>query len=369
MREKRGQAEIAALVIGIAILSVLYLLLTPLAEKCKILPDMPECKAAVAQKEALFDVKPGFLEAQLEHATYSLNSVELFTKREVSISTMLENVRIENSIFNNRPQYGFFRVYGKGEEIKLFIYISNSRGSLKVKINDRQVAIIQGSGINVVNVPVQGLLGVNSLVLESSAPLIPWQKNFCDIDKVDIKEVYSLFKISQTETVNVNEDLSKLDSAKLTLISECLTSENLRISLNNANVYDDKACGLTSFKVSIAKNNTFVFSSKGDYYIHDATLDLKFKVKDYPIYYFELDSAKFDSLRAGTAMAMLKLQFDSTQSKKFDLYVNGYLVTKAETNRVDWQTNLRQWMRVGQNSIRIMPKTSMNILDMTVEVG
>jgi len=370
MEEKRGQTEVVAVIIGIAILSTLYLILVPLSEKCKIFPDMPECKAvAEIQKETILEVKPGIFEAQLEHASYFFKPVELFTRREIDISTLLENVRVEKSLFMNKPQLGIFKVYGKGEEIKLLIYIGNARGSLKVKVNDKQVDIIKGTGIKVVNIPVQGLSGVNSLVLESSTPLLPWQKNFYDIDKIDIKETYSVFKISQTETADIEENLSELDSAKFTFSAECLTNENLVISLNNAKIYDDKACGLVSFKVNVGKNNTFVFSSKGSYYIPEGVLDLKFKLKDYPSYYFDLSDENFDLLQAGKRIAMLDLQFDSTQSKKFDLYVNGYLVTRAETNSIEWQTNLRQLLRQSQNSIRIVPRTNLNILNMKLELG
>ena len=80
MLNKRGQIA-AMLIIGLAILSVLYILLIPLSEKCKILPSMPECKEMAFQKEVLFEAKPGMLESSLESASYSLNPVS-----EVNIS-------------------------------------------------------------------------------------------------------------------------------------------------------------------------------------------------------------------------------------------------------------------------------------------
>jgi len=370
MREKRGQAEVVAVIIGIAIFSLLYIVFVPLSEKCKILPNMPECHAKII-KETVFEAQPGFLKSQLEHAYYSLKPVELFTSKEVELSTMLENVRTERTIFSNKIQTGIFKIYGRGEEVKLFIYVSDSQGSLKVKINGNQVGGISGDGIKVVNVPVEGLYGENIMVLESSIPILPWQTNFYGIDKVLIKEAYTLFKVSQTDTVNVEENLSDVENAKLRLWSDCLTKESLTILLNNAKIYDDSLCGSAILNVNLAnlaKNNNFVFKSDGNYYVHDINLDLKFKANDYPTYYFDLTSENLESLSSGKRIAMLRMEFDSTQQKRFDLYVNGKLAVRAETSNLEWQTNLRGGLRGGQNSIKIIPRTNINILDMKVEI-
>jgi hypothetical protein len=280
----------------------------------------------------------------------------------------LENVRVERGLFKQINQIGTFDLYGKGEEIILFIYVDDSRGSLKIYINDNRVAVVKGIGIHVINVPVKGLYKTNTLRLEASVPLLFWQNNFYNINKVIIKETYTIYKTVQTANVKI-ENISGLDYAKLNFNADCLGKENLMVTLNSAKIYDERACSLVSMKVNISNNNLFIFSSKGDNYLHDITLDLKFKMPDFSTYYFNLDSSDIQLISDKNRMTMLKMQFDSTQNKKFDLHVNGLLITKGDTNNIDWQASISQWLREGQNSIKIIPRTNLNILDMKVEVA
>ena len=370
MELKRGQVEVVAVVIGVAILTLLYLIFVPLPKKCEFLPSMPECKSQALVKETLFEAKPGFLKQQLEHAYYSLKPVELFTKEEVDIATLLEGVRTERTLFGNNIQTGIFRIYGKCEGVNLFINIKEAKGSLKVSVNGDQIAVLSGDGTKAVKVPLSDLnYDENVLVLESSNPLLPWTTNYHFIDKVLVKEVYTVFRTMQTQYVNVEENLTDVSSAKLSFWADCISKENLIITLNNAKISDEYSCGLKSMDVRLAKNNTFVFKSNGDYFVHDLKLDLKFKANDYPTYYFDLSSDNYASISSGKKSTVLKIQFDSTQQKKFDLYINNNLIVKADSSKIEWSADIDKWLREGQNSIKILPRTDVNILDMKAELG
>jgi hypothetical protein len=368
MLRKRGQVEVVAVVIGIAVLSLLYLVFVPLTEKCKIIPTLPECSSQAIQKEIIFEAKPGFLKQQLEHAYYSLSPVELFTKNEIETASILHNVETEKTIFTTGIQTGTFSIYGKVEKIKLFIAVREHNGALKVKVNGNQVAVLKGDGVLEAEVPISDLKKENTLTLESTTPLLPWGRNYYTIDNVQIEQFYSVFKLSQTETLILEENLSDVSSAKLSLWVDCIGQKNLVIMLNNLKLLDDYSCGLKSFDVKLAKSNTFVFKSDGDYYLHDIKLDLKFKVNDYPTYHFDLNTDDLNAIKSGKKSSLLGIQFDSSEEKSFDLYVNGILVVKADTVKINWQASIDRWLVDGQNSIKIIPRTDVNILDLKLEI-
>ena len=357
-----------AVVIGVAILSLLYLVFVPLTEKCKIIPTLPECSSQAVQKDVIFEAKPGFLKQQLEHSYYSLSPVELFTKNEVNTASLLHNVETEKTIFATGIQTGRFSVYGKVEKIKLFISVREYNGALKIKVNGNQIAVLKGNGVLEAEVPVSDLKKENTLTLESTMPILPWGRNFYIIDNVQIQQFYTVFKTSQTQILNLEENFSDVGSARLSLWVDCIGQKNLVIMLNNLKLLDDYSCGLKSFDIKPSKSNVFIFKSDGDYYLHDIKLDLKFKVNDYPTYYFNLNADDLNMIRSGKKSSLLGIQFDSSEEKNFDFYVNGILVVKADTVKINWQASIDKWMRDGQNSIKIIPKTDVNILDLKLEL-
>jgi len=368
MLQKRGQVEVVAVIIGIAVLSLMYVIFVPLTEKCKIIPTLPECSSVSVQKGIIFEEQPGFLRQQLDHASYSLKPAELFTKEEVDIATMLQDAMTERTIFTSTVQRGKFRLYGQGKEIKLFINVKESKGALKVRINGNQVAVVKGDGTNVVEVSPSNLKQENILELESSTPLLPWDTNYYSLDSVVIKQVYSIFKVSQTEIIAIEENLSDISSATLSFWSDCISNENLVVMINNIKILDEYTCRYNSLDVKLLKSNTFVFKSNGDYYVHDVHLDLKFKANDYPTYHFDISQENYDAISSGKKSSLLSIEFDSTELKKFDLYLNNNIVTRADTTKLIWQADIDRLLRKGQNSIKLVPRTDINILNLKLEI-
>ncbi|MFH1506634.1 MAG: hypothetical protein ABIE94_06660 [archaeon] len=63
----------------------------------------------------------------------------------------------------------------------------------------------------------------------------------------------------------------------------------------------------------------------------------------------------------------LKLIFPNKEDKKADINVNGHLV-RVDTNKLDWERNIDDYLRPDTNSIEIVPKSTMDITELEVRI-
>jgi len=367
---EKAQATVPFLIVAIALFLILYLYLLPLPEKCKLLPELKECKSITeaeveGRKEILVSESPGFLAPQERYAIYNIKPAEIFNQEEIEIATILENVRVSKEWFESDEKKGVFSIREKSKEVRLFIYVNEAQGKLKVTITPRASYIIGGKGIKEIVIPSSMLDELNIVRLSVSTPLTPFQTNYYEIEKVIVKEVYSLTEHVIEREIEMKQNLSELNGSNLFFRADCLTKERLTVSINDKIIKKETICGEALFGITdnIAEKNKLVFSSDGNYIIDTIKIDLKFEKKEYPIYYFNIEEYK--AVEEGTIFAMLKLEFDSSEEKELSAYINKKAL-EIETNKLEYKTRINDYLVEGQNSIQLIPRKEVKIKSLKV---
>jgi len=368
---EKAQATVPFLIVAIALFLVLYLYLLPISEKCKLLPELKECKAEAeaeekaARKEILVSESPGFLVPQERYAIYNIKPVQILNQEEIEIATILEKINVSKEWFKSDEEKGVFSIHERSKEVRLFIYVSEAEGKLKVTITPRASYVVEGKGIKDITIPSTMLDELNIVRLSVSTPLTPFQTNYYEIEKVVIKEVYSLTNNIIEREIEMKQNLSELKESNLFFRADCLTKERLSVSLNDDIIKKETICGEALFNItdSVAEKNKLVFSSDGNYIIDTIKIDLKFEKKEYPTYYFNIE--EYQAVEQGTALAMLKLEFDSSEEKEISVYINKKPL-EIETNKLEYKTRINDYLIEGQNSIQIIPRKEVKIKSLKV---
>lgn len=345
------------MVIGIGVLIAVYIYFLPLSDKCLLIPDLPQCEKGFEEKAV--SVSPGFLEPKETSKRYNFPAAELFRIDNIDIATVFNEEVVERGWFFSDAKESEFTAHEGGKEIRLFIFVNSGKGSLNVIVNGRTVSTVRGEGVKEVAVPLGMLKNKNTLKLAASVPLMPWNKNSYSIGKVVIREAYTKTHNRVFYSFELKQDPHEVTEALLNFDTECFSDDNLTVMLNGETVAEGKIC--FGFKKDVKKylktDNTFTFSSDGNYIVKNIYVDVSMKGAIWPTYYFEMPGARLQS----KAPIMLKLYFNETGKKDLSVYINGEPIS-AETNKLEWKTTINKFLVEGQNSMMFIPKTEV-ILD------
>lgn len=368
---RRSQAAaIGVLVIGILIVG--YLLFLPSGDKCKLMPDLPECNEQNVSINALLDEQPGFLEPLEDSVEYNIGSIELFTRETTEIPfTISTDPSVEKSWFNSKKISQDFDVPGRAKKVMVIIGIAESEGfaSLGVVVNGKTVGRIVGAGSHFVDVPTDIIKRSNTLEIVSSTPIVPGITNRFKLNYLAVKETYTTTQPKIERNFIMEQSVNDVLSAVMTFTADCYSTDGLNIKVNNDTVVNEKICTLYSNDIAsaLARSNVISFESDGNYFIHDVKIKVKFKQKDYVTYYFAVNKETFEKIDDGGAIAMLKLRFPDTESKKIAVYINGNPVN-IDTANLEYKTAVGRLLMKGQNSIRIVPEKKVSIGSVSIEL-
>lgn len=364
MKSKKAQAAIA--IIAIAVLLLGFLVLMPSSDKCKVFPDSPLCnKTTEIQGSVLLSEEPGLLQPIEESAEYKISAVDLFNREntEVPIKLSAEAV-IEKSWFNSKTIGEEFILPGRAIKVTLFLGITDasSLAAISVILNGKTAARVVGSGVHVIDLPESLLKHTNTLKLAASTPLLPGEINKFLIGSLMLKQRYSLTQPEIGRSFVIEQDANDISSAELKFDADCYSADALHVSLNGKPVLNEKICtGFTgNVKGMLAKDNELAFSSDGNYFVDNIKLKVKFKQRDYTTYYFAIDKENYDRISDGKVLALLALRFPDTEHKEITIYVNGNPV-KIDTEKIDYKTSIGRLLLKGQNSIKIVPDTTVSL--------
>jgi len=356
---ERSQA-VPILILGIAIVMLIYGFLLPIEEKCKLMPGLPECKVEV--KEKVLSAIPGLLEPQELSARYYIKPVQLFRKDSLDIATLFEEAEVSNGWFFSAPKRTIFRIQEGGKKVDLFIFVSESKGKLKVKVNGRKIGVIKGEGLHNLSLPLGILEKDNTLELKAGIPLLPWSSERSRITKVLLREEYVITQNRVTETIELKQDIGEVRDAILRFETDCFSDESLVVSINEKKVIEGKICvGFEKdVKEFLNKSNDITFSSEGNYFIDNIRLDLRMKEKEWPTYYFSISEEQLES------SVMLNLKFNETGMKKLTVYANGEAFS-IETAKLEWKTTLNRYLKEGTNELMFIPETKIALESIEIE--
>ncbi len=384
---EKAQSVVPVMIILLAIFAVFYVYLLPLSEKCKLMPDLQECTEKSVEKdrikerylaeikpEILIEEKIGFLPIQQKYAVYSLRPMEMFSIKEIEIATIMEKEKIIRNWFSGDVKKGAFFIHNLSEEIILFLYINQGSGTLKININPKVELLIKEDDL-MKDMPIQmhisseNLENMNILRLSVSNPLTPFQKNEYSIEKIIVKEVYRLTDDNIRENIKIKEDMNKLEEAYLYYNPHCLTNEKLSITLNGKEIKKEVLCRdeLINITKDIEGDNELIFSTKGNYFISHAKLHLKFEKVNNTKFYFDVKDKEYVGIKKGIALVFLNMNFESTEAKKIDVYINNKLLT-INTKDINYETAINKYIENGKNVIELASRTDTKVNLLKIDV-
>ena len=178
----------------------------------------------------------------------------------------------------------------------------------------------------------------------------------------------NIFIVSATEKSNVKRSI-------LRFTPDCITGKTgkLNVLINQHSVYYSVPdCGghiAIEFTPDALREgeNTIVFDSEeGNYLVDIIRITSEMKEVLQPAYYFEITSGVMSNVRDGKYSLMLKLTFtDDNEQKSGVLNINGRETSIFQSER-EYKKNINDYVIEGNNAIKIVPETTLEIVSMQV---
>jgi len=367
LNNQRAQGKLIILILAIGIFIVSYLVVLPLDERCKLLPDLPECISSVVSTPIL-NVSPSWLVPQ-EIADYSFQPIELFSYESLDFPISVLPQRVERSWWYGKSIEEQFTLHEKVINAKIFVSIAKSSGFLDIFVNGEKIKTISGNGYFFASIPKSILNKTNTLRVAASIPYVPWWVNNFEIDSLIVKEIYLITQDTATEEITLEKNVEDVKNAVLSFNSECFTQDPLQIVFNgkimdDKLICDDYAVNLTQY---LAKENNLTFYTKGNYLLEKIKFNIETIGKDYPSYYFNIDEDQVKGLKNGSSNAALYLFFPNLEQKQADIYLNGAKLEMSTTSP-EYRTLVNQYVREGQNSLMIVPKKAFMLTSLILQI-
>ncbi len=383
---KKAQTEAAsALVAIIAVIIVLYILFLPAEERESLLNKTTEKEKTeektIEEKTLVFE-HPGVLDYMREtERDHSIPSVNLYTETKATFLKEIESLYVKNGWFAGKKYVTEFSIadLANTENVLLSFNIKQTHGRLIIKLNDEEIFNSKAALGNVkpIKLPKEFLKENNILEFSvSNTGLAFWSLNEYNLEDVKITADVTDVSKRTSESIFIvsNTEKSNLDESSIRFLPNCLVSEvgKLTISINGKEIYSQiPDCGMLSTipllpdYIRSGENKITFSTTQGRYFIDYITIKNKLKKIIYPIYYFEIDEDKMDKIKNNKANVTLFLEFVDGQSKKADISINGHK-TYLDTSDSQYNKTINDFIEKGNNYVQIIPRTTLNIVDLKV---
>ncbi|MBU4492821.1 MAG: hypothetical protein KKA61_00460 [Nanoarchaeota archaeon] len=206
-----------------------------------------------------------------------------------------------------------------------------------------------------------------------------WSTNIYSFD--DMKIVGDVADISRQESKNIffiseNEKLN-LERAKLRFFPNCKPDDvgKLEVLINYQEVFSGVPdCGginVYSFSTNVlhrGDNNIVFKTDKGSYLIEQIKVQTNLRELTYPTYYFEINETAFEKIENDAYDVKLVLEFvDDKKDKIMNLNINNRMIY-VDTDEANYYKNIDDYVRKGNNFIKIEPLSMLDIVELRVEL-
>ncbi len=384
IKKRRGaiEAEASVLIVLLALFIILYVILLPPEEREALIgtTETGVSEAEYAQQTNLLTEYPGRVYPSTKTSqTLSLSPIHLYSKTESLAMPLASSLKISRNIINFKTVYFDLKDTSKIKDADLLFMITESEGGIAIKINGHTIYEGELSSPELpIKIPSAYLKeGQNALTFESDFAFV--FSNFYLLQDIQII-LTNLEANTESERTFYIEEPAVLRKAKLTYYITCNNNENdlLSIYLNNLRIFSDEMfCEYPEQREllldpdEIIEENTLIFGvgtetspARGDYNLDEIKLSIGFSKADYPSYSFESTQEQIE--QAGTVI--LKMEFaDSSSSKKADISVNGYTFS-MDTSGSEYNKDIKNYISIGKNTIRIVPENSFEIASLAVYI-
>jgi hypothetical protein len=381
---KRAQSggSAAILVLLILLMIVFYLMFIPKTDRDDLIGTTSTNGNNVAPGSVngslLLNEHPGTLTTvEKNWFDHVIPSFNLFTKKEDTIMKNVGSIYVESKE-GKMTKTMLLSTNDKTENAKLSFSVNEHSGNLIINQNGKD--IFQGEVESFVE-PLDISLEKDN-IFEFSVDSVPWykpfSKNYYDLRDIKVTATVELLDNKQAlQTVLLSQDETNLlSTATLAFMVDCDIRNvgRLTIYLNN---------GLISSKVPdcgsgeklpidpkdlITGKNEFRFvAEQGTYLIDQMMLKTELKEPIYPLYFFNINESIYRKINSNKINSSIIIDFvkDDTERKIATLDINNQK-TQIDTRVANYSKNIDSFIKEGSNFIRIIPETTLNIVQMKV---
>ena len=337
-------------------------------------------------EEVLLLEHPGRLafirETELEHIIPPMN---LYTSTEATLLKSINSLYVKNGVFDRQAKTVTFAIadLANTKNIILSFDIKKHEGRLIIKLNGYEVYNAEALERNIepLYLTQESLRSENTLEISvSEVGFMFWKTNeyilenlkiLADVTDISARKGSGVFFMEDAEVQN-------LKSSKLKFFSDCdiRRVSRLDVLINNYNILSSiPDCGMlqtvefSPFILIEGENKLEFRTDKGQYLID--RIVVKTELKDTPSYvqYFELDKDQMESVEDQNTDINLTLVFvDKETEKEADIIINGKKTPLPLTKEISFSKNINNYVEEGTNSLKIIPKKTLDIKDLKVEL-
>ncbi len=382
MKAQASGMQSAVLVALIGVLITIYIVLLPDAERQQVLSGPAENKDANAGV-ILLDY-PGRLDYLAGNIVeHSFPRMQLFNVIETMVFREIPSIVAASNLFSRDVANVSFRIplLNATESGAVIFNVKQGEGTLELDVNGQQIYSGAPTGtVPPIKIPKELFMQSNELRFTVGKPTWWkfWGKNEFILEQVkvigEVRDLASeqssgLFKISNYEFVHtVNSYLRFTPSCNPKKVNKLL------VTINDKKVYNDvPTCGQLKIidmnKTVIRENdNHLVFRADGSDYIL-GSIAVVTELNETPLkeYEFEITPAEFDSIRSGSlGVVMIFHFFEPEEIKEAEVYINERKTYLPRLDGPEYSKDITSYLRPGVNSIRIIPRASMDIQEFEV---
>lgn len=378
MKGRRAQGSVAGIIFLIAIFIVLFVLILPPCDKCKLLGD--ECpdycdEVDVEDSEVLLSESPGSVSPfGLNESTEEFDQINLFFDPDPYTKRLDTSFDISTSWFSDSDKVLSFDVddLDNIDSAHLLLDIIDSKGKLIIELNDHQIfhEKISSPSMKMVELPMAYLQEKNVLRIFSDGPgLAFWERNYYEIREAILKIEFNKIsaKSIQNFYVSSNEKDNLLGS-RLEFFIYCDEEMEdftvFKIFLNDHLVNNefldcegvDRAIALNREYVEKSSNELVFVIDSGKYILSQPKVINSFVSNVQPYYEFNIDDEVYENYNE----IYLKLEFPENGRKKAEIKINDYTF-ELDTSAEEFEINIGDYVEEGENTVEIIPENSFEI--------
>ncbi|MBU3941843.1 MAG: hypothetical protein KKF74_02930 [Nanoarchaeota archaeon] len=393
MNNKKAQGTNAASATGfvalIVGLIVLYIIFLPPEERANLLGENETAEeegvSVEAEENILLLEYPGRIdylkEKEYEHDISAFKLYKTINAQEIDI---INPFVVRHGLFDEVKKEAPFKISDlkNTENVLLSFTAKKYNGLLTIKLNGVNIfeSEITTSSPKPIKLKKDYLEEDNMLEFSVSGTGVKfWSTNIYSLD--DIRIVGDVADISRQESKNIffiseNEKLN-LERAKLRFLPQCKPEDvgKLDILINYQNVFSGVPdCGginVYSFSTNVlySGDNNIVFKTdKGSYLIEQIKVQTSLRELIYPTYYFEINETTIEKIKGNTYDAVLSIEFvNDKKDKEMNLNINNRM-TSVDTEEAKYLKKVDEYLREGNNFIKIEPLSMLDIIELKVEL-
>jgi hypothetical protein len=389
MISKKGQdsaAGAAGLVMFMGFLIIVYMLVIPPADRNELLgindteDDANNGNSEGNGQATLLLESPGSLySAKQKNFEHPLSQVVLSSQSEARVLFEKPSLYLMSSKLDSKTDtihFSYDSRYEKLGSVLLSFNVEKAYGRLIVELNGEQ--IFEGSMPRGSQGPIrmpEALIKSNNL-LRLSVSSVPWWRFWGrhQYQLNDVKLTGTLSRLDTLEATSIirlsDQEVNEFQSGFIRFMTECTGGDQgvLKVFINNRLISSSvpscpgyERIELGPEHLYSGKNEVAFMLSSGAVYISSFVLRVDIKEAKWPIYYFDINSTKWDEIQDENPDIFLELEFIDEGYSKLALFtLNGrklHMDTKDDT----WQKRINGYLRKDSNYIRIEPETDLDV--------